>query len=60
MVEIYSESSDPIIKHFPDDPYLAEDRVFLNAVRTKSAKNILSSYEDAVKTYTLSYQIQNS
>lgn len=60
VVEIYSETSDPIIKYFPDDPYLSEDRAFLTAVRKKSSKCILSPYEDAVKTYILSYQIQNS
>jgi predicted dehydrogenase len=60
VVEIYSESADPIIKIFPDDPYLSEDRAFLNAVCTKSSKDILSTYDDAVETYILSFQIQNS
>lgn len=32
------------------DPYLEEDRVFLEAVRTGDSSGIRSSYEDAVKT----------
>jgi len=43
---------------FPeDDPYLTEDRIFLNAVITRDTSEIKSPYEDAFKTYVLTYKI---
>jgi hypothetical protein len=40
-----------------DDPYLVEDRVFVNAVRTGDAALIRSSYADAFKTFALTWEI---
>jgi len=46
---------------FPDDdPYLTEDSVFLNAVRTRDSSLIKSTYADSVKTYKLTYKITYS
>ena len=46
---------------FPDaDPYLEEDRAFLEAVRTGNQNLIRSSYEDASKTYELSWGIKRA
>lgn len=46
---------------FPDaDPYLEEDKAFLEAVRTGNQKLIRSSYEDASKTYELSWDIRRA
>ena len=46
---------------FPDaDPYLEEDRAFLEAVRTGNQSIIRSSYEDASKTYELSWAIRRA
>jgi predicted dehydrogenase len=46
---------------FPDaDPYLEEDRVFLEAVRTGNPGLIRSTYEDAYKTYELSWAIRRA
>jgi len=49
------------IFRFADDPYLEEDAVFLEAVRSMDhPSKILSSYADAVETHKLSYKIQQS
>jgi predicted dehydrogenase len=58
-VEIFEGANEKQVYHFPDDPYLTEDRVFLEAVQKRDSSKIRSLYSDAVKTYTLSYQIQN-
>ena len=42
------------------DPYLEEDRAFLEAVRTGNQNLIRSSYEDASKTYELSWGIKRA
>jgi predicted dehydrogenase len=44
---------------FPDDPYLTEDRAFLEAILDGDCSKIRSLYGDAVETYKLSYRIQN-
>ena len=43
-----------------DDPYLTEDRAFLEAVRTGDCSGIRSSYDDALKTYELSWAITDA
>ena len=44
---------------FPDaDPYLAEDKAFLTAVTSRDATHVLSSYSDAAKTYSLTWDIR--
>ena len=46
---------------FPDaDPYLAEDRAFLDAVTTRDESTVLSTYSDAAKTYCLSCSIRTA
>jgi len=48
-------SVNDVVTKFPeDDPYLTEDRVFLEAMTT-SKNNIKSSYADAVQTYELTH-----
>ena len=43
---------------FPDaDPYLAEDEVFLQAVREGDQSLVRSSYRDAAKSYQLSWDV---
>ncbi len=44
-------------RSFDDDSYLAEDQAFIEAVRTGDASGIRSSYDDALETYRLSWQI---
>jgi predicted dehydrogenase len=56
-VEVFGTTHE--VHKFPDDPYLTEDRVFLNAVTTGNPDQILSSFEDATKTYSLAWKIQN-
>lgn len=43
-----------------DDPYLTEDEVFLEAVRTGSDAAIRSSYEDAFKTFELTWRLTDA
>jgi len=57
-VEINDSSNKHQVYKFPDDPYLTEDRVFLEALQSRDSSKIKSSYSDAVNTYKLSYQIQ--
>lgn len=57
-VEIHDSSDKPQVYNFPDDPYLTEDKVFLEAIQSRDSSKIRSSYTDAVETYKLSYQIQ--
>jgi len=57
-VEIHDSSNKHQVYKFPDDPYLTEDRVFLEALHSRDSSKITSSYSDAVNTYKLSYQIQ--
>lgn len=58
-VEVYDSNSVLTVHKFVDDPYLTEDRVFLEAVKTRDSSQIRSPYSDAVETYKLSYAIQN-
>ena len=43
-----------------DDPYLTEDRAFIDAVRAGDASGIRSSYADAMKTYELTWAIRRA
>ena len=56
-----SGSDDDEVYTFPDaDPYLEEDRAFLAAVRNRDASLVHSTYEDATKTYQLSWDIRRA
>jgi predicted dehydrogenase len=44
----------------PDDPYLAEDVAFVEAVRTGDASRIRSPYADALKTFELTWAITDA
>jgi predicted dehydrogenase len=57
-VKIYDSVLPVQVFRFQDDPYLEEDRIFLEAVRTSDNSKILSSYADAVETHKLSHRIQ--
>jgi len=47
--------------YFPDaDPYLEEDKMFIEAVRSGDTSKILSNYGDASKTYELSWCVRKS
>ena len=49
------------IHHFPSaDPYLGEDKVFLEAVRSGDDSTVQSSYSDAAKSYQLSWQVRRA
>ena len=43
-----------------DDPYLTEDQVFIDAVRSGDASGIRSTYADAFKTYELTWAIRRA
>jgi len=43
-----------------DDPYLTEDRAFLDAVRRGDAAGVRSSYADAMKTHELTWAIRRA
>jgi len=59
-IEIHDSSANKAeVLRFPDDPYLTEDKVFLEAIQSRDTSKIRSSYRDAVETYKCSYQIQN-
>ena len=46
---------------FPSaDPYLNEDRTFLEAVRSGDCSAIQSTYNDAAKSYQLSWDVRRS
>jgi len=58
-VEVSDASSvSPQVYQFPDDPYLTEDEIFLEAVQSRDTSKIRSLYSDAVQTYKLSYVVQ--
>ncbi len=42
------------------NPYLEEDKVFINAVRTKDPSCILSTYRDAIKTLAVTLSAWDS
>lgn len=42
------------------DPYMEEDRVFLEAVRSRDSSKIQSNYQDASKTYNLSWCVRRA
>jgi predicted dehydrogenase len=53
-----SGSIEDTVEVFPSvDPYLEEDKIFLKAVSSGDAGLVRSSYEDAAKTYELSWAI---
>jgi hypothetical protein len=55
----HSEETEEV--SFPgDDPYLTEDRVFLEAVRSGDPSGIRSSYADALKTFELTWAITDA
>jgi predicted dehydrogenase len=58
-VKIFDSVQPVQIFRFKDDPYLEEDEIFLQAVKTSDNSKILSSYADAVETHKLAYKIQN-
>lgn len=43
-----------------DDPYMTEDRAFVEAIRTGSLSPIRSRYADALETYRLSWEITHA
>ena len=43
-----------------DDPYLTEDQVFIDTVRSGDASGIRSTYADAFKTYELTWAIRRA
>jgi hypothetical protein len=43
-----------------DDPYLTEDQVFIDAVRSGDASAVRSTYADAFKTYELTWAIRRA
>ena len=50
-----------VVYEFPTaDPYMSEDRAFLDAVRSGDGSGIQSTYSDAAKTYQLSWRIRES
>jgi len=55
-----SGSEETVWESFDDDPYLAEDRAFIEAVRARSAGPIRSTYDDALQTYRLSWRIAHA
>ena len=42
------------------DPYLGEDKAFLEAVRSGDSSGIQSTYSDAEKTYKLSWDVRRA
>jgi len=44
----------------PDDPYLAEDLAFVEAVRTRNPAGIRSPYADALQTFELTWAITDA
>jgi len=53
------DSEETIIEHYgTDDPYLEEDKIFLESVLGGDKNKIASSYEDAFNTYKLSWKIR--
>ena len=51
---------DTVVSFPNDDPYLEEDKAFLEAVLSGDSGLIRSSYEDAAKTYELSWAIRRA
>lgn len=52
---------DEEVYHFPSaDPYMNEDKVFLEAVRSGDHSGVQSTYSDAAKTYQLSWDVRRS
>ena len=55
---ITGDTDEEEVYSFPDaDPYLAEDEVFLQAVREGDQSLVRSSYRDAAKSYQLSWDV---
>jgi len=48
------------IRFEEDDPYLTEDQVFVEAVRSKDVSGIRSTYADAFKTFELTWAIADA
>ena len=43
-----------------DDPYLTEDKVFIDAIRTGDSSSIRCNYDDAFRTYQLTWAIRRA
>lgn len=56
-----SGSNKESVEKFPEaDPYLEEDRIFIEAILSGKSDGIESLYEDATKTYELSWAIRRA
>jgi predicted dehydrogenase len=55
----HSETTDEI-EFGGEDPYLAEDRAFVEAVRTGDRSLVRSPYSDALKTFELTWAIRDA
>ena len=56
-----SGSNQESVEKFPEaDPYLEEDRIFIEAILSGKSDGIESLYEDATKTYELSWAIRRA
>ncbi len=55
----HSEETEKI-EFLDDDPYLTEDKAFLDAVRSGDSSGIRSSYADAMKTFELTWAITDT
>ncbi len=58
-VRTIGENEGEVIMIEGDDPYANEDAAFIDAVRSGSADEIESTYQDALRTYELSWWIAN-
>ena len=54
------EEEEEVYSYPSADPYMGEDKAFLDAVRSGDSSAIQSSYSDAAKTYQLSWDIRRS
>ena len=52
-------SEETTVEAFGDDPYLAEDAAFVEAVRGADRSRIRSPYTDALKTHELTWAIRS-
>ena len=55
-----ADDCEEVFTYTGSDPYLAEDRAFLSAVKSGDSSHVLSSYADSAKTYALSWDIRNA
>ena len=54
------EERDQVYKYPDVDPYLTEDEIFLKAVRDKCPSQVYSPYDDAARTYQLTWAIRRA